>query len=580
MITVLNFQKVQEVVPLKWFVSFSEENKEHLILWPIAVFFGLSILRVQPMGQSICKISFDDSVLFEMWMYNYYDCQWLVFGSILCLVLTWNIIFGELQRRQCGEWVRGLMGDKLELVELQSSKYQEIALRFMCDLNVNLAICTLILCECMLFCWCFGPYSVNGMGEFLAVDETVWIMQLIGSCLILGPLVVARLCQVYIRNEFVYLCYFLFLFTLLVFLCTDWVGFIIAAEGIAFSLYVFAILQDSRAINFSIVKASEQYILFGIFASGVLIFGVSIIYGATGLSLFDWMPLWVFGFFETNRLFVVGIMLFLIGWFFKVSMVPLHSWIVPVYTSVNDLIVMLFAIYTKTIFVLILIGKFSVMLSSSVVQWWLFFCGAVSMVVGTIGGLSQVNIKGLLAYSAISNIGLVGLVLSYNTTQAIWLAVGYILCYALTVLSIFIGLFAFRPQFDGSVFLRSVYDYQSSMLLSPMLSLWVVLAFVALMGLPPFVLFVFKVLALFVVINFWLSIVVSMFVVVISVLGIVYYVRLLREIFFYNEVIKHSMVEGLMFNWPNKAEYVNLFCGILVFLLMSLTIFIFILFLQ
>ena len=504
-----------------------------------------------------------------------YDCQWVIFGIIISTLILWNLIFLEIQRRQSSRWVKELIGE-----QAHDTSRIGFGLRFVSNLNVNLAICTISLCELMLLLWGFiQSKSIIAVGQFFTITDTAWLSQAVGVSLIFSILLLVRVCQIYARNEFVYLCYFLFVFTLLIFFCTDWISFIIANEGIAFTLYIFAILQDSRKISVNIVKVGEKYILFGIFASGLLTFGVSLLYASTGLIIFDWKPLWIFGFFETNTVFVVGALLFTVGWFFKVSIVPLHAWIVPVYTYTNDLVVFLFAIYTKTVFVLILVVKFPMFLASTQIQWWLFVCSIGSMIVGTLGALSQVNIKGLLAYSAISNIGLVGLILSYNTSQSVWLAIGYIVCYALTVTNTFITLYGFRNQFDSSTFVRTTYEYQQAMLLSPFAAFCLALAFVGLMGLPPFVLFVFKVLAIFVAVNYWVFLILSSFIVIISVLGVIYYVRLLREIFFYNDVVFETVVERLMFNWSaHSTGNANLVSIMLSFVLVGLTPVIFVLF--
>ena len=126
MIVVLNLHRVQEVIPLEWFDSLSEEYPEHSILWPVVIFLSMTMLHPQPFSKSASLLwidggEFEKGIGERVWSSTYEDCQWLVFGSILCLVILWNIIFGELQRRQCGEWVRGLIGDSGELIDYQSS---------------------------------------------------------------------------------------------------------------------------------------------------------------------------------------------------------------------------------------------------------------------------------------------------------------------------------------------------------------------------------------------------------------------------------------------------------------------------
>jgi len=218
------------------------------------------------------------------------------------------------------------------------------------------------------------------------------------------------------RFEYGILILFAVLGLMLMVSANDFLGLYMGLELSSLSLYVLAaISRDDEKSS----EAGLKYFVLGAIASGFLLFGTSLIYGFAGTTQFDALA----SLFLQNPIsseygfqygLIVGLVLVLVAFAFKISAAPFHMWTPDVYEGAPTAVIAFFATAPKVagLFLIarVLMGPFF-----ELHLYWeqiIWIVAAMSMAVGAFGALTQTNIKRLLAYSSIGHVGyaLVGLV--------------------------------------------------------------------------------------------------------------------------------------------------------------------------
>ncbi|MFB3897595.1 MAG: NADH-quinone oxidoreductase subunit N [bacterium] len=191
---------------------------------------------------------------------------------------------------------------------------------------------------------------------------------------------------------------------------TDLIVLFLGLELLSIPLYILASIKRSE------LKGNEsalKYLLLGAFAAGFLLYGIALIYGATGTTnltkIITATPAQ-----SGNTMFLIGTVLILIGFGFKVGIVPFHTWIPDVYEGSSTAITSFMAIGPKAAgfaaLLRVMIGLPAITQTQiSTALWWL---AVLTMTLGNLVALRQENIKRMLAYSSIAHAGyiLVGLI--------------------------------------------------------------------------------------------------------------------------------------------------------------------------
>jgi len=179
--------------------------------------------------------------------------------------------------------------------------------------------------------------------------------------------------------------------------------FFIGIEILSISLYV---LAASKRLDVKSNEAGMKYFLLGSFASGIILFGICLIYGATGyfdiaeiyqLSEGAGIPIW----------FPIGLTLIIIGMLFKIAAVPFHFWAPDVYEGAPSLTTATMSTLAKVVAVATLYKLIHGMIPSIpyVFETIIVTLSILSMIVGNIMALRQKNVKRMLAFSGISHAG-------------------------------------------------------------------------------------------------------------------------------------------------------------------------------
>ena len=210
--------------------------------------------------------------------------------------------------------------------------------------------------------------------------------------------------------------------------------FFLGIEILSISLYVLA-SSDRKSLKSN--EAGMKYFLMGSFASGIILFGICLIYGAMGtfdvveiseLSYSAELPIW----------FPIGIVLVTIGMFFKIAAVPFHFWAPDVYEGSPALTTALMSTLAKVVAIATLYKLITVMNAeiSAQFQLVLVIVSMASMTVGNIMALKQVNVKRILAFSGISHAGFMLMTL-LNTENSAGTLLYYTSAYALAGIAAF-----------------------------------------------------------------------------------------------------------------------------------------------
>ncbi len=185
----------------------------------------------------------------------------------------------------------------------------------------------------------------------------------------------------------------------------DLVNVFLGVELMSIPLYVLAAIQRKSVRS---VEAGLKYLLLGAFASAFLLFGMGLLYGASGSTLLSALPAEIARLGTDGGLAAFGVVMFLIGVFFKVAAVPFHMWTPDVYEGSPTPVTAFMATATKAAAFGLLL-RFAPVIATGMGpeagSSMLAVIAVLTMFVGNLGALRQQNLKRLLAYSSIAHAG-------------------------------------------------------------------------------------------------------------------------------------------------------------------------------
>jgi len=261
----------------------------------------------------------------------------------------------------------------------------------------------------------------------------------------------------------------------------------LALELMSLSLYVLAGLFKRELAS---GEAAMKYFLLGAFASSFMLYGIALIYGATGTTNLDRIAAAVAA-RPREPLFVIGLGLTMVGFGFKISSVPFHMWVPDVYQGAPTSVTALIATGSKAGAFAALIRVLIVTLRGVPADWaaLLWAIAAVTMTVGNVVALAQSNLKRMLAYSSIAHVGymLVGLVA--GGVSGAGAVLFYMLTYTFTTAGAF-GVITLCERARGEAV--DVSDYAGLGRRHPVLAAALGLFLFSLIGIPPLAGFVGK----------------------------------------------------------------------------------------
>jgi NADH-quinone oxidoreductase subunit N len=306
-------------------------------------------------------------------------------------------------------------------------------------------------------------------------------------------------------------------------------------ELMSLSLYALVALRRNNAVS---TEAAMKYFVLGALASGFLLYGISMLYGATGsLDLLEVAKVTASG--TVNRtVLVFGVVFVVAGLAFKLGAAPFHMWVPDVYQGAPTAVTLLLGAAPKLATFAICIRLLVEGLLPLAIDWqqMLTILAVLSIAIGNITAIAQTNLKRMLAYSTIAQMGfmLLGLLSGvvngnvYSAANAYSSAMFYAITYVLTTLATFglIMLLA-RAGFEA----ENLDDFKGLNQRSPWFAFVMLLLMFSLTGIPPTVGFYAKLAVLQAVLGtgqVWLAVVSVM----LSLIGAFYYLRVVKVMYF------------------------------------------------
>ncbi|MCI1681067.1 MAG: NADH-quinone oxidoreductase subunit N [Bacteroides sp.] len=227
-------------------------------------------------------------------------------------------------------------------------------------------------------------------------------------------------------------------------------------------------------------EAGAKYILTALFSSGLLLYGISMIYGTVGTLYFNDIPAHISG----NAMQIMAFVFFFAGMGFKISLVPFHLWTADVYEGAPSTVTAYLSVVSKGSAAFVLMTVLIKVFAPMVAQWQevLYWVIIASITLANLFALRQENLKRLMAFSSISQAGYIMLGVISGTSQGMASLVYYILIYLFANLAVFtvITIIALRSQ------RFTLEEYNGLYTTNPKLAFLMTLSLFSLAGIPPF----------------------------------------------------------------------------------------------
>lgn len=227
-------------------------------------------------------------------------------------------------------------------------------------------------------------------------------------------------------------------------------------------------------------EAGAKYILSALFSSGLLLYGISLIYGTAGTLYFADMPARL----EGNAMQVMAFVFFFAGMGFKISLVPFHLWTADVYQGAPSTVTAYLSVVSKGGAAFVLMTMLFKVFTPMVAHWQeaLFWVIIASITVANLFALHQQNLKRLMAFSSISQAGYLMLGVISGTAQGMTSLIYYLLVYLFANMAVFtvITIIAIRAR------KYTLDEYNGLYTTNPRLAFLLTLALFSLAGIPPF----------------------------------------------------------------------------------------------
>lgn len=377
----------------------------------------------------------------------------------------------------------------------------------------------------------------------------------------------------------------LFIVTGAIFLVSssDLVSIFLSIELQSYGLYLLSTLYRNSELATS---GGLTYFLLGGLSSCFILLGSSLFYANSGTTNLDGLYVITSLSEITNENSILywykpyyinfSLLIMSIGFLFKVSAAPFHFWAPDVYDAIPTIVTTFVAIVSKVsifIFLLELVHYTGNSLIAGEFTWLynLLLSSLLSLIIGTIVGLTQSRIKRLFAYSTISHVGFILLALSINSIESIQAFIFYLIQYSISNLNAFILLiamgFSLYSYSNQEKEYKQLTDKNNSPIqlirqikgyfyINPFVALSFAITIFSFVGVPPFIGFFAKQMVLSAALDSGYIFIV-LIAILTSVISAVYYLAIIKQIFFYrpdykiNSILNNLSLYGSIFNNKN-----------------------------
>ncbi len=298
----------------------------------------------------------------------------------------------------------------------------------------------------------------------------------------------------------------------------------VALELTAISLYALTgFLKDPKSS-----EAGLKYLLLGAVASAVLLYGMAMVFGLSGSTHFKDIAQAIPGDLVGNPALLMGMVLLVAGFGFKIATVPFQMWVPDVYEGAPTPITAYLSVASKAAGFAVILRVFYEALGPVSLDWGMMFAvlAAITMTLGNVVAIAQTNIKRMLGYSSIAQAGYLMMGLAAVSVLGRSGLVFFLIAYALTNLGAFIAIIAISNK-TGS---DQISDYSGMAKRAPLLALALGLCLISLIGIPPTAGFMAKIYIFNAAVDYdlmWLVIIA----VINTAISAYYYLRVVRVMY-------------------------------------------------
>ncbi len=298
-------------------------------------------------------------------------------------------------------------------------------------------------------------------------------------------------------------------------------------ELLSLALYALVALQRDSSVA---VEAAMKYFVLGALASGMLLYGMSMIYGATGSLDLTEISQHISQVQEKDLVLLLGAVFIVVGLAFKLGAVPFHMWVPDVYHGAPTAMTLFIGTAPKIAGFALIMRLLVDGLGDLHFYWqdFLIALAVMSMIVGNVVAIAQTNIKRMLAYSTIAHMGFLFLGILSGTAEGYSASMFYTITYAIMGLASFgMIILLSRSGFEAD----NLSDFKGLNERSPWYAFMMLIVMLSMAGVPPALGFYAKLSVLQAVVNagfVWLAVLAVIF----SIVGAFYYLRIIKLMYF------------------------------------------------
>ncbi len=374
------------------------------------------------------------------------------------------------------------------------------------------------------------PDAAKAFGGMFIVDDFALFMK---TVVLVGAAFALALAPEYLeergiaRFEYPVLIVFAVLGMLMMISANDMLALYIGLELQSLSLYVLAAFNRDKLRS---TESGLKYFVLGALSSGMMLYGISLIYGFSGTTGFEVLREIGAGGGENALGLLFGVVFLMSGLAFKVAAVPFHMWTPDVYEGAPTPVTGFFAIAPKVAAMALFVRALVVPFPEIMDQWQqiVIFIAVASMALGAFAALMQTNIKRLMAYSSIAHVGYALTGLATGTVDGVQGVLIYMAIYMLMSAGTFALILGLRRK-DGLT--ETIDDLAGLAKSHPGMAAGLAILMFSLAGIPLLAGFFAKLYVFLAVVEagmYWLAVVGF----VLSVVGAVYYLRIVKIMYF------------------------------------------------
>ncbi len=360
----------------------------------------------------------------------------------------------------------------------------------------------------------------------------------------------------FITYEFILFIMFSLFSILLSINCTDLLLIYLILEFQSFCFYIITSIKTKSLFS---TEAGLKYFVLSSFSAGIMLFGISLLYGLTGtVNLFYYSEF--IAIFATDNYYYLGIILILLGFIFKFGLVPFHMYLPDVYSGTNSFVTLFFLIIQKFFLVILFINLYSnLFIYLPYINILLVLFVLSSILIGSLYALAQFKIKKLIIYSSIVNSGFLLFGFISNNIDGIINSFLFLIIYICTTFLLFIIYLSVRVVHNNQS-LVSFYDLLMLKKTHILISLLFTIGLFSIAGIPPLAGFFGKLFLFWSVLkeHFFILGIIAIF---LTVVTSYYYIKLIK-IMFFDKVARFSFFYTIS---KSESYFLSIFSLFLIF---------------